>query len=262
MLFQALSGLPVLAGATLFIGVVVLVAVTGGLLFYRYVPRALLSEHNEIAGFVFAVVGVVYAVLLAFLAIGVWEHFELSEQRTYDEAGRLTVVYRKSDVFPAQAHLLRAEVRRYVTTVVDREWAEMQHGRQDAGAEQLIERIAFQIRHLPVRTMAAQNVHAAMLQSIDDAMVDRDYRTSLGAIGVNGFVWSILIAGAVATIFFTYLFAYRNPWSLIAIIGLLSFSLSLVLYLIAAVDYPFRGEVRVEPEAFVHALHVFRAIGS
>lgn len=237
-----------------------LASIAGAFVFQRYVPHVVLEQHNDIAGFVFAVVGVIYAVLLAFFAIGVWERFEAAEQRTYDEAGRLTVVYRKSDLF-AQDHLIRAELKRYTALVVDREWTDMANGGHNDGAHQLIERIAFQIRHLPVRSPAQQNVHGAMVQSIDDAMVDRDYRVALSTIGINKFLWGILIAGAVTTILFAYLFAYNNRWSMVSIVGLLAFSLALVLYLIAAVNYPFRGEVRVGPGAFVNALHTFTVIG-
>ncbi len=260
MLFHALAGLPVIAGATLFIGVIAAISVAGAFIFHRYVPNEALEQHNEIAGFVFAVVGVVYAVLLAFFAIGVWERFEAAEMRTYDEAGRLIVVYRKADLFP-QVHTIRAEVARYTKLVSNREWSEMYAGGHDAQARVLIERIAFQVRHLRITSLAQQNVHAAMVASLDDALVDRDYRIALGTVGVNGFLWAILIAGAAATILFSYLFAYKSRWSRLAIVGLLAFTLGLVLYLIAAVDYPFRGEVRVGPEAFIHALHTYEVIG-
>ncbi len=252
--------MPVLVGATLFIGGTVAVSLAGALLFHRYVPETLLEQHTETAGFVFAVVGVVYAVLLAFFAIGVWERFEAAETRTYDEAGHLMVVYRKADLFP-QSHTIRREILSYTKLVIDREWEEMYAGGHDAQARRLIERIAFQTRHLRVTNFAQQNVHAAMLASLDDALVDRDYRVAWGAVGVNSFLWRILVAGAVATIAFAYLFAYKNRASLIAIVGLLAFTLGLVLYLIAAVNYPFRGEVRVGPEAFVHALQTFETIG-
>lgn len=255
-----ISGLPVFVGAVLFIGILVVLAVAGGLLFHRFVPREELVEHNEIAGFVFAVVGVVYAVLLAFLAIGVWEHFQSAEQRTYEEASRLTVVYRKADLFP-QEHALRAQIKQYIHLIVDREWNEMRHGREDAQADVLSERISDEVRRLPVKTMAQQNVHAAMVQSMDDALVDRDSRTSLGAIGINGFIWFILWAGGAATIAFAYLFAYKTRWSLVAIVGTLAFMLGLVLYLIAGVDYPFQGAIHVGPEAFEAALHNIERIG-
>lgn len=260
MMFQSLSGLPVLLGAVLFVGCIVLLSLAGALLFHRYVPHVILAEHNEIAGFVFAVVGVVYAVLLAFIAIGVWGHFEVAEQDTYGEASHLTVVYRKADLFP-QVHTLRAELRAYVTTVIDREWSEMLHGRSDERSHAFAEHIAYQIRHLPVKNMAEQNVQAAMIDAIDSALVDRDARTSLATIGISNFVWGILLAGAAVTIVFAYLFAYRNRWSLTAIVGMLAFMLGLVLYLIAAIDYPFRGEVHVGPEAFANALETFKMIG-
>jgi hypothetical protein len=138
----------------------------------------------------------------------------------------------------------------------------MQSGHQSREAEAAAERIAYQVRHLAVRNAAQQNVHAAMVQSIDDALGDRQDRTLRSSIGINRFLWDILIAGGVATILFAYLFAFRNVWSIVAIVGLLAFMLALVLYLIAAVNYPFRGEIRVGPEAFENALLVFKYIGS
>ena len=57
-------------------------------------------EHNDLGGFILAVIGVIYAVLLAFVAIGVWERFQLAEARTYEEAGALTTVYRDAGSFP------------------------------------------------------------------------------------------------------------------------------------------------------------------
>lgn len=108
----------------------------------------ILERHNEIAGFVLAVVGVVYAVLLAFLAIGVWERFEAADQRTYDEAVRLTEVYRKADLFP-QGHLLRKELTRYVGLIVDDEWNDMQQGMEDRKTDALVELVASQVRHMP-----------------------------------------------------------------------------------------------------------------
>jgi hypothetical protein len=246
--------------AALYIGIIVVISVAGALLFHRYVPHAVLVEHNDIAGFVFAVVGVVYAVLLAFLAIAVWENFQAAEQRTYEEASRLTVVYRKSDLFP-QVHQLRAELKRYVHTIIEREWDDMYLGRHDPQAEAFAEHIAFQVRHLPVKTTAEQNVHAAIVQSMDEALVDRDFRTSQSTLGVNTFIWFILFIGAAATIGFAYFFAYSNRWAMIAIVAMLAFMLGLVMFLIAGVDYPFRGEIRVGPEAFENALHHFQKIG-
>lgn len=259
-MFQALSQMPVAMGAPLFVGTIIVLSIVCGILFHRFVPHALLIEHNEIAGFVFAVVGVIYAVLLAFLAVGAWEHLQTAEQQTYDEAARLAVVYRKCDLFP-QGHLIRSELRAYVEELVRHDWPMMQHGETDEQAVKMSERIAFQVRHLPVTSMAQQNVHAEMISGMDQALVDRDSRESLSRTGIAVFLWGILIAGAVVTIGFSYLFAYKNTWLLVAIVGGLGAMVGLILYLIAAVDYPFSGEIRVGSEAFENVLRVFNVIG-
>ena len=56
----------------------VLLAVGGLLLVQRLVPPRLRREHNDVAGFIYAVLGVAYAVLLAFVVIVTWETFSLS----------------------------------------------------------------------------------------------------------------------------------------------------------------------------------------
>jgi len=47
----------------------VLVAVVGLVVVQRLVPPDLREEHNNVAGFIYAVLGVAYAVLLAFVVI-------------------------------------------------------------------------------------------------------------------------------------------------------------------------------------------------
>src|SRR5215475_14331584 len=60
-----------------------------------------LARHNEVAGFVYAVIGVVYAVLLGFTAIIVWEQFREAEEDADREANALADLYRDAQVFPS-----------------------------------------------------------------------------------------------------------------------------------------------------------------
>lgn len=53
----------------------VIVACGGHVLVKRSFPKSDFIVHNEVAGFLIAVVGVLYAVLLGFLTIVVWEQF-------------------------------------------------------------------------------------------------------------------------------------------------------------------------------------------
>ena len=259
---QVFGSMPVPYGAPLFIAGIVLLALIGARVFHHFVPAALLDDHNDIAGFVFAVVGVIYAVLLAFVAVGVWDRFQQAESRTYDEAAQLAVVYRNADLFPAQEHTLRTELAGYVNEIVKVEWPEMARNAGDSRGRILAEQIAKEVRDLPVRTGGQQDAQTAMIQAFNASMAYRDERESLDAHGINAFMWSIMFAGAVIAIAFAFLFAYKNLFSMMTIVSLHAAMLGLVLYFIAATDYPFGANgITVDPSAFTSILHVFRIIG-
>src|SRR5215212_7330405 len=56
----------------LVIGVVCLLALGGLELVERLVPADARRQHNDVAGFIYAALGVIYAVLLALVVIAVW----------------------------------------------------------------------------------------------------------------------------------------------------------------------------------------------
>lgn len=78
------------------IGLGTLLSMLGPALVRRYVALDRLTANNEIAGFKYAVLGVLYAVLLAFAIIVVWQKFSDAETSVVQEAGAATTIYRLS----------------------------------------------------------------------------------------------------------------------------------------------------------------------
>src|SRR4028118_578863 len=72
---------------------VMLVAVLGLEAVQRLVPAERRQEHNDVAGFIYAVVGVIYAVLLALVVIAVWEEHEEAKATVREEANGLADVF-------------------------------------------------------------------------------------------------------------------------------------------------------------------------
>jgi len=63
----------------LVVGIGTALSMSGPSIVRRYVPVEKLTSHNDIAGFKFATAGVLYAVLLAFVIIVVWEKFSAAQ---------------------------------------------------------------------------------------------------------------------------------------------------------------------------------------
>lgn len=237
------------------------VTVLLGFVVARFVPQDLREQHNELAGFILAVIGVIYAVLLAFVTIGVWERFESAEARTYEEASNLAIVYRDAGSFPTGGKV-RAALHDYVEKVIKDEWPEMQQGRRSIEARQMLEAVDKDVRDLPVRTPQLQDVHDRMLDAIDKALELRDERVSMDATGINPVMWVILFIGAFVTVAFTYLFGFKRTMMQQIMVGSLSLLIGLVIFLTIALDYPYRGGLQIQPDAFENALWVFSMIGS
>ena len=86
----------------LLVGLTTLIAMAGPVIVRRHVSLDRLSTNNEVAGFKFATVGVLYAVLLAFAVIVVWERFNDAEKYVAQEAGAAATVYSLSKGIAAE----------------------------------------------------------------------------------------------------------------------------------------------------------------
>lgn len=255
-----LESLPAAGAGVVVVGGFVLITVAIGFAVDRLAPRRIRIEHNDLAGFILAVIGVVYAVLLAFVTIGVWERYQQAEERTFDETAMLAVAYRDADVFPG-GHELRKTIREYAETVVEEEWPLMHRGQQSPHADKLMERIDRVVRALPVKSAGEQDVHDQILAAVNSAQSDRDTRLSEDASGVNGLMWVVLVAGAVITVAFTFLFGFKHDVMQVLMTGSLALLIGLVLFLTVALNYPYRGSISVQPEAFHAAIREFTSIG-
>ncbi|MGA8534328.1 MAG: DUF4239 domain-containing protein [Candidatus Tumulicola sp.] len=259
-MIEWIESLPTAGAGIVIVGGFLVATVAVGYVVGKVAPREIRMEHNDLAGFILAVIGVIYAVLLAFVTIGVWERFQQAEARTYDEAGMLAVVYRDADTFPQRATLRRA-VRAYTEAVLEDEWPRMRRGEQSPTADVLLEEVDRIVRNLPVTTQSHQDVHDQMLAAMNTALTDRDSRLSEDATGINGIMWVVLVAGAVLTVGFTFLFGFRRNIMQQLMTGALGLLIALVLFLAVALNYPYRGSISVAPHAFETSLQTYDLLG-
>ena len=104
-----LASLPLWLSGLLVVGLPTVLAMFGPVLVRRYVTLEKLEKNNEVAGFEFAAVGVLYAVLLAFAIIVVWERFSDAETTVATEAGAAANIYRLSQGINGQPGIVLRE---------------------------------------------------------------------------------------------------------------------------------------------------------
>ena len=145
---------PIWLAGGLLVGGVTLLAMAGPFLIRRWVPLRRLRANNEIAGFKFATVGVLYAVLLAFAVLVVWESFNQAESSVAMEAGAAATLYRLADgLGGAEGEALHAATSAYLEAAIGDDWPAMAGGQAS-----------------PTVTEALNAVYATLLRYELDAM--------------------------------------------------------------------------------------------
>src|ERR671921_2614871 len=204
-------------GVLVVIGVC-LAAVAGLELVQRLVPAQKRQEHNDVAGFLYAVVGVVYAVLLALLVIAVWEQYQSALETVESEADTVADIAWPAHSLPeTERYQLQEHARSYAQEVVDQEWPLMEQGiegqRGTPEGWNLIDHIRATLQGFEPSTEAEQNLHAEGLDQIDRLGDDRRIRFVAAEEGIPGVLWAVLVFGAVVAVGFTYLFGFQNTWA-------------------------------------------------
>ena len=252
---------------TVVLGVLVVVgaclaAIAGLELVQRLFPHEKRQEHNDVAGFLYAVVGIVYAVLLALLVIAVWEQYQGANETVESEANGVAEVAWLAHRLPdPERHELQEDARSYAHEVVDEEWPLMEQGLEGVQSLpegwDLIDDMRATLQEFEPRTVAEQELYAEGLDRISRFGDARRMRIVAAQEGIPGVLWVVLVFGAVVTVGFTYLFGMRNSWAHRLMVMALTAVITLVLFTIGVMEDPFSGGASLEPEAFELILQRF-----
>src|ERR687889_2046496 len=113
----------------LVVGGICLVALGGFELVHRLVPASTRQQHNDVAGFIYAALGVIYAVLLALVVIAVWEEYGAARETVEQEANAAADIFWLADRLPEpRGTHVQELVRSYAEGVGHREWPLMERG--------------------------------------------------------------------------------------------------------------------------------------
>ena len=246
-----LTAQPLWLSGLLLIGLTTLVAMLGPIVIRRHVGLQRLSTNNEVAGFKFATVGVLYAVLLA---IVVWEKFSAAEANVAKEAGAATAIYRLAagiDAEPGKA-LAEGTTRDLKAGIAD-DWPAMEHGKASPVATHALDDLYAELLYAEPRLYnltdrRGEAIFSEILHQLDVVTEARRARLVMAAGIVPGIIWTVLFGGAILTVGFTFFFGTANPSVQTIMTGALSVLIFSGLLIIVVIDHPFTGSVKVGSE--------------
>lgn len=248
-----LTTLPLWASGLILVGLSTCVAMIGPAFVRRHVSLARLSTNNEVAGFKFATVGVLYAVLVAFAIIVVWEKFDEAEMAVAQEASAAATMHRlAAGISDEYSNSVNTELIAYVTDVIERDWPVMYRaeGFTSRASGAALSRLYNTVMALEPQDRRQGVIQGELLRQLEIMTTTRRIRGVLSAGIMPGVVWWVLVGGAALTIGFTFFFGTQNLRAQTLMAGMLSVLIFSALLVIIAIDYPFSGPVHVGPHPF------------
>jgi hypothetical protein len=250
-----LQQLPAPLVAFLVVVITVGLAVLGLVLSRRIVEPKRLEATGVVAGHVFGLAGVLYAVLMAFVFVVVWQQFDQAQKSTESEAVAISDLLRDSDGLPAAVRpAIRQSLIVYTKDVVDDEFPMMRRGKAvEQESEQLTQiwRSFLQVEPVSQTEISFYRESLTRLDDLDNA---RKTRISSSQSEIPNEMWVLLLGGGMVMLLFTYLFTTPDLVLHGVFIALAGALLAFVLYLIFAMEHPFVGSISVGPDPFLHVL--------
>jgi hypothetical protein len=217
--------------------------------------------HNDVVGFVYAVVGVAYAVLLGLVVIAAWNTLDEAKANTYTETDALIQLDWYGHSLPQPQHAqVESLLKEYATVVIDDEWPELARQQSSPQAWDIYTRLRNLIEEQQATTPPAEARYQQALDASAQLGDARRERVDQSSDGIPPLLWGALILGAAITVGFPLFFGMKSTAAHALVIFSVALLVGGLLLVVYELNYPFGGLVRVGPEAFTLALQRLQAL--
>lgn len=237
--------------AIILIAVLVGLAISGQIIFARFIKSDSLSEHHGPAEAMLGVVGTLYSVLLGFLVAGAMEKYAEAKMHTEMEANGVANIFRLARGLETGDRIrLRQLCRDYAEEVEKVEWPIMEARGTINHNWQAYQSLWEAVVSVSPTNERQNNLHASVVEAMEEVGMNRRTRILIAKTTPSMTLWIVLFIGALITIGFTFVFS--SKWAAIQALmtSLVAATLGLNMWLLAVYSSPFSGDLKINPDMF------------
>lgn len=220
----------------------------------------ILDKDVLVVGVIYQVIGTIYAVLLAFTMLGVWQNFSKAELSVQTEAFALLDLVQIMEASSEKGLMnIRHAALEYLTLVVQNEWKTLKKLTENVVNAHEISRLSsVRIVHL-VQSIKPSNEREVAIFSESLALLSawldaRRIRILMAKGNTARALWPLLFTGAIFLFSFHGLFVASTMGLWILLLFCLSAVVGLSFYLIFSLDCPYAGKLSVDMGPFYWAI--------
>jgi len=236
--------------ALLFAMVFIAVSLSGLVLVRSVLTKWIHSERraNEMLGLCLTSFAAVYGILLGLVAFGTYQNFSSVTDLVSREAACLASLYRDTSAFPEPYRsTLQREIRAYTRYTIDQGWPAQRQGIVPTGGTQRVTVFSGDLMKFNPSDKRGEILLAETFRQFNQLVELRRSRLATVTSGIPAVLWWVLAIGSLVFMVMIWMLDMEIHVHMTLTILLSSF-LGIVIFLIASMDNPFRGEGGVGPD--------------
>jgi hypothetical protein len=248
-----LFDLPLILTGPALVAVLVGISLAGLHWFRKHrLPRLRFGDTDvEFGAAMLASIMVFYALATALTAVQVWESYENVREVTEQEASSLAAFYRNVSQYPEPLRSnLRERVREYTHQVIHESWPVQRRGKIPSQGVRSLDQLQSVLVGFEPTTEAQKGLALETLASYGRMMEARRMRLDSVERKLPGVLWVVIVSGAFISLISSFYFPVLDAHVHRVQVGLLAGFIGLVIFMIFALDRPYRGDLGLGPRPY------------
>jgi hypothetical protein len=205
---------------------------------------------NDLVGYILSCFGVFYGLLLGLLAVAAYQNYRDVENVVTSEASSLSALATDISAYPdPDRKNLVWLLRDYTRDVIKIAWPNQRRGIVSREGDYTMTAFHERLLRFEPVTAGQEIMHAETLKQFNHYIEKRQLRAMAVSTSIPQVMWLVVLVGALMNITLVWLFDMRLT-SHMFLGGFLSCFLGLMIFLIATMDNPFRGEFSISSQPF------------
>jgi hypothetical protein len=194
---------------------------------------------------------VFYGLAVALIAVNVSQTYSDVSKIISGEASALNALYRDVSSYPEPIRLdLQRDLRDYTHQVIHDAWPLQRRGKTPTAGFALMTSFQAALNKFEPATEGQKILHGEALRAYNLLIQARRIRLDAASTRLPTVMWGVIVAGAFISLSASFFFKVEDARLHGILVTLLAVFMGLVIFMILALDRPFRGDLGIGPEPY------------
>lgn len=213
------------------------------------------GEWDHALAHVIGTFGVFFGILLALVAVSVYENLAHTREVAIEEASRAGALYRASSALPDRGgDRMHETLDAYLRAVIDGDFPSQRRQVLPTSSDAQVDEMELILQSLEAETLTEQAEFKQVLETFDTFIEARRARIDATALALPLLLWAVIWVGAAVNAVLIAFIPVTRLRLHVLMAGLLALFIGLVIFVTADMDHPYAGSISIDAGAFERVL--------